>query len=156
MEKTYLFDIADSLSFIREQVRPYLGRGADFINVTDALGATVDIVIYDRLVNHRSSPTVQLTDLGVPTDVARNTIDEICSTLHLMFCRFLGPINPAFIYEYDVNELTGTLTLMEKERRVVPIPAPNVDVVTQYRLQMQQVLEDGGWVPETVRRNLGL
>lgn len=157
MPRTHLFDAAEFTAFIRERLRPYLNYGADFVNADAMLGAIVDIVIYGEPVQSRRSPTLQMTDLGIPSQVARETVEELCSQLHMLFNTHIGHINPRYVYEWEIVELTDTLIVREVERLPSPIPPPpTVDVVTNYRLQMQRIIEEGGWVSESVRRNLGL
>jgi len=154
-QKQYFFSVDELEGIIRNAIAVRSPSVATVIDPSIILGSIVDIVMYGQPIKQPFSPLEVLTDLFVPTDIAKETIDYLCDIINRSLTASMGEINSKAAYEWEITPGYSDL--------IITMTTPRQYYPRDIRVDSQQITHDlietamDNWdyIPEKVRRIVG-
>lgn len=149
--KQYFFSVDELEALIRTTIAFRAPAVASVIDASSILGAIIDIVMYGQPIKQRYSPLEILTELFVPTDIAKETIDYLCDIVNRSLASGIGEINNNLSYDWDILPGRGDLVITVKPK-LRTYPRQTEDPDESLQLSIKTAMDNWDYIPEKIRR----
>lgn len=151
-EQTFYFDASELTQGIRNVIAVRFPAVAAVIDVNQLLSSMIDVAIYGGANPGWKSPYLLLSELRVPSDIIKETIEHCCSVVQNALAASLGEIDLNYEYEWEVRGDFSDLVVTKRQRGFT-LPRPRrISPQEELRMEVQAAMDNGDYIPESIRR----
>lgn len=150
--QTFYFDASELTQGIRNVIAVRCPAVAMVIDVNPLLSSMIDVAIYGGSNPGWKSPYFLLSELGVPSDIIKETIEHCCSVVQNALAASLGEIDLNYEYDWEVKGDFSDLVVTKRHKGFI-LPRPrSMNPEEELRQQIKTAMENGDYIPESIRR----
>lgn len=150
--REFYFDQMALESEIRSAIAMHSPVVASIVNVTDILASIIDVTLYGEVRADRLPPPLYLSELRVPSEVAEKVITHLYNVFALVFEENLGQLTEVINYTWKFHPCGDICVTAEISKPITP----KVDPLTVLKKNVQEAVDNGDYIPESVRRLVGV
>lgn len=152
--RSFYLNASEMSGWVRNAIAMRAPTVAMVADVDNILGGIVDIVIYGGPLHPRLSPLEYMTDLGVPTDVAKDTITYLLDVTQNALRVCIGMIDPTKSYQWHFDEVSHDLVITEHIPIVKTLSMAERE--NEFKAAVLAAMDNGDYIPESIRRIAGV